>query len=279
MLAACGPRVRPTGPGDEPLTTSTAASSGMRTGGGPPVAIGEMCPDRAAGRPGVSVVLLGRGLSWSDDRDEIDDVVTRGQTPRFTVLGYGGKKAGVFTVAGSAEAGTAIPIASGAYAGSPPCAADEATREECEAVQKGCGLAIGEIGRLIEDTLAVSTGGVCFADGRLVVDLDGDGTAESFAAAEFLDAVRAPVDEVVGTAGLMPSGCAPRFAIANVVPGTQPKHWRGLDVVGVADLDGDQRSELVMQYRYGEKRTWAVYSASQMSTRIELVAEVEPWGQ
>jgi hypothetical protein len=36
--------------------------------------------------------------------------------------------------------------------------------------------------------------------------------------------------------------------------------------------------EIVMQYRYADVRTLAIYSAPTQATRLEMVAEVEPWG-
>jgi hypothetical protein len=50
-----------------------------------------------------------------------------------------------------------------------------------------------------------------------------------------------------------------------------------VDLVGVLDLDGDGRLEIVLQYRYGEKRTWAIYGAPDTPMRLELLAEGEPW--
>jgi hypothetical protein len=278
LAAACGPRVRPAGPGDEPSGgTHGPLRADSHRGGGPPIALGEMCPDRAAGRPGVSVVLLGRGLSWSDDPDEITDVVTRGETPRFAVLSWSGKRAGVFTVAGAADGEGALPIAVGGYAGAAACE-DEATRAECETTIKACAMALGGVGTDADDLPEITMGGACAIDGRLVLDVDGDGNDEQFNAADFLDPLRAPTEEVVGTPAERRE-CARRFAMANVLPSTQPKHFRGMDLLGVADLDGDARHELILQVRYNDKRTWVVYSPSQVATRLELIAEVEPWGE
>lgn len=274
LCVACGPRVRPQGPDEQPTAGAPTRHVGAAPSRaeGPPIAFGQMCPDRAAGRAAVSVVLLGRGLSWSTDLAELEEVVASGQIGRFAVHGWDGKRAGVFTVAGATDLGTAAPIAAGGYAGAAVCG-DVA---ECTEATKGCGLAVGGVGREGEDVDA-KVGTACVDGGRLHVDLDGDGSMESFAVSDFLDPVKAPMDEVVG-ASASPPQCTPKFAAANLNPTLTGKGWRGLDLVGVIDLDGDGRFELVLQLRYAEKRTWAIYSATQIATRVELVAEVEPWG-
>jgi hypothetical protein len=118
----------------------------------------------------------------------------------------------------------------------------------------------------------VATGTACTDGGRLLVDIDGDGTPEVFA----LDAFTAHggkdlADEVVGSAGKKPAAetCVNRFARGNMA--------HGLDLIGVADLDGDGRRELIVQLRDGDRRTWGIYSASQSAIRLELVAAVRPW--
>jgi hypothetical protein len=45
----------------------------------------------------------------------------------------------------------------------------------------------------------------------------------------------------------------------------------------VVDLDGDGRREIVMVYQYATRRTWAIYSATATSSRLDLVGEAEPW--
>jgi hypothetical protein len=230
-----------------------------------------MCPERAAGRAAVSVILLGRGLSWSHQPEELDDVVARGDVTDFGVYAWTGKRAGVFTVAGATDLGTATPVAAGGYAGAAVC-----ETPECTESVKGCGLAVGGLGRDGEG-LEVKVGAACVDGGRLHVDLDGDGQMEAFAVSDFLDQLKAPVEEVGGTPTGAPA-CTPVFAQTNLNPTLSGKGWRALDLLGVIDLDGDGRFEMILQLRYAEKRTWAIYSATQIATRIELVAEVEPWG-
>jgi hypothetical protein len=48
-----------------------------------------------------------------------------------------------------------------------------------------------------------------------------------------------------------------------------------LDLLGVIDLDGDGRKELVIALRFPTVRTVVVYSASQSSQRLELVGEAQ----
>jgi hypothetical protein len=244
-------------------------------GGGPPVALGEMCPDRADGRPAVSVLLLGRGLSWSDDDEEIEEAVTSGQLSRFGVLGWTGKRAGIFTGAGATSIAGAELVAIGGYAGAAVCG-DEAPSTVCKTALGGCGVAVAGIGVDGEDPPSPAVGGACMTGDKLIVDVDADGINESFTPADFLDLMKVPQEEVVGTAD-DGSKCEKSFALPNILVGTT-KAFRGVDLLAVLDLDSDGRMELVMQLRYGEKRTWAVYAASQVSTRLELIAEVVPWG-
>lgn len=274
--AACGPKVRPEGPGGEPSATPEVRAPT----GGPPrrnVAIGQLCPERAAGRPAVSV-LAARRLSWTVDEGELEPLVARGVLREFTVLSWQGRRAGVFGAIGPVDLGTAAPVATGGYAGAAPCegAADEL---ECAEVLGGCYLAVAEFSEAEgSDAPDLETGGGCVEDGRLVVDLDGDGQRESFEAAAFVDGMRAPAEELEG-APAASAACEPRFAARGLVTGNDPKLFLGLDLIGVADLDGDGRHELVLQYRYADHRTWAIYVAERSALALELAVEVQPWAR
>jgi hypothetical protein len=48
-------------------------------------------------------------------------------------------------------------------------------------------------------------------------------------------------------------------------------------LLGVVDVDGDGRFELVLVYHYEDRRTIAVYSAVSSPVRLELVGEAIPW--
>ena len=272
---ACGPAVSPKGPGKEPASTPVVTP----VAGGPPsgireVVLGEMCADRAAGRPAVAAVLVRRSLGWSGNQEELENLLARGTLQTFTVLSYLGRRAGVFTVAGPVEGQDTVAV--GGYAGKPVCDGAPAT---CQQATSGCGLAVAEVSPPGDgDPPKIEAAGACVQANKLWVDLDGHGVV-GFPLSAFLDPLRAPAEEVIGDPPPARPPCAPnRFASKGLVPAGDPKAWRGLDLLGVADLDGDGRREVILQYLYGEgKRTWAVYSAGQLLTRLTLAAEGVPW--
>ena len=296
MGLACRPRVEPEGPGVRPAPAAAAPSEAAPRSVRPPVremVVGELCPAGAAGRPGVMPLFV-RGLSWSDATEDAAAAVARRMARQFSVLAWDGRRAGIFSVAGGADVGLDRQAAAGAYAGVSPCARPrESGAEEpaldaaCVAAQAHCGLALAVLeprsgaGALpfAEDPepVTVAAGGACVADDKLIVDLDQDGEPEAFPVAQFVDPVRAPAGEV----SAVPRGgsdCATSaFAIRHVVPPGNPKHWLGLDLLGVVDIDGDGRRELVVSYHYPARRTWAIYSPLATAGRLDLVGEAEPW--
>jgi hypothetical protein len=295
LVLACGPAVRPDGPADEPAPPP-APPTKPRTGSvgpGRPVLVGEMCPEAAAGRPGIAPLFL-RGVGWEDEPAGVSDPIERGTVGEFAVLGFDGKRAGVFDVLGAADAGLPQDVASGTYMGSSACTTDagvgQPRREDpaCSASVRGCGLAVADVGRGGEPPPVVVAGGACVAGDVLIVDIDDDGRREAFPLAAFLDGVRAPAEEVVA-ASLAPASatCAPRFAVYGLVlaPGVDagtadsrdPKYQVKVDVLGVADLDGDGRRELALALRYPESRTIVLYSAVSTAARLERVAESVSW--
>jgi hypothetical protein len=94
--------------------------------------------------------------------------------------------------------------------------------------------------------------------------------------AQFLDPVREPADEVSSVARGS-QACDPAFGVRHALPPGDPKHWGGLDVVGVVDLDDDGRFEVIAAYHYADRRTWAIYSALDTAARLDLVGEALPW--
>lgn len=258
------------------------------------ILIGEMCPRGADGRAAVMPLFL-RSTTWSIDGDDVSLPIERRTARNFSVLSWAGHRAGVFSIAGAADIGLDRRAAIGAYAGDSPCVvpttaerADAADGERhldtvCVRAQAGCGLAIAAVEtsamRPYEedpDPLEVPVAGACLAGDKLLVDIDGDGIREAYAAASFLDPVRAPAEEVlaVNASGLQ---CTPTFARRQVLRGRNPKHFRGLDLVGVLDIDDDGRSEIIVAYHYSERRTWAVYTAASTVARLDLVGEAIPW--
>jgi len=287
-LAACGPRVKPAMlEPDEPQPAVKPRAAPLSPGRG--VLIGEMCPEGAAGRPAVAPLLM-RGVGWTADAENVGATLDR-SVHAFAVLGFDGKRAGVFEVLGSADAGLPEDVAIGGYVGRGPCVpyTDEGgapADAACVKATKGCGLAVAAIDTTRSadsDVPDLRAGGACVSGDALVVDVDGDGAPESFSIAGFLDPVRAPADEVVAAPVVGPS-CTPRFAIHGHVikPSPEdgpddPRYHVTIDVLGVVDLDADGRHELVLAYRYPEGRTFAVYSALRQSGRLELVGEAVPW--
>jgi len=289
--ASCRPKAAPTGPGVKPDEQAS-----MPTKSPPPatrplreVLLGEMCPSGAAGRPAVMPVFL-RRLRWETGDDDVARPLARRSARQFMVYRWDGSRAGLFSVAGTADVGLEREVAIGAYAGDSPCATgvSEVKSDDpmCVAAQGNCGVAVAilepsgglEARPFEEDPEPVSlpTGKACTADGKLIVDIDGDGAAEAFPVNAFLNPVRAPAEEVTA----VPRGsatCKPRFANRNVIPPGDPRHWRGLDVLAVIDLDGDGRFELLTVYHYSDRRTWAVYSATATPARLDLEGESVPW--
>jgi hypothetical protein len=291
-LAACGPRIKPEVAPEKPSDTiSDAPDAPSRRGASPQqeILIGEMCPSAVSGRPGVMPVVM-RRLSWEDDRDELAEVLERSMAKQFSVLGWDGRRVGVFSVIGAATAPSGRVFAAGSYAGGSACevraAGGTKPVPDCEKTLLSCGLAIaplrpaGGLGAAPfeedPDPASFEPSGVCVDDGKLLVDLDGDGKVEAFSVDAFVDPFRAPANEVTAISRGK-SKCTPSFAARSVVPPGDPRDWRGLDVIGTLDLDGDGRAEIIAVYNYQARRTWAVYSARSSGGRLDLVGEGVPW--
>jgi len=299
LHSGCGGGAR-TLPAEKPLTAGPAAKAGQVSGGKggaaakpgaskPAVAsrpavrqalVGEMCPDRGAGRPALAL-LIARQVGWSADPEELDALAARVGARPFSVLSARGARAGVFQAVGPVDLGTESPVLTGGYAGKSPCEdADAARASACGEAQLQCGLAVASLAVDGADVPPkLRTGGACVEGDKILrVDLDGDGLAEAFAVAGFLDELRAPAAEVdAAVASAAKATCTASFSLPLLVRGRDAKAFRALDLVGVVDLDDDGRLELVMQYRYASVRTWAIYTADQTVRRLALVAEVAPW--
>lgn len=287
LVMSCGPAVRPTGPAEEPGGVVREAPRPPATGGGRQIVVGEMCPQGAAGRPAIAPLVM-RTVSWIDEADEMTSIVERGSVPRFSVLGFDGARAGVFDTIGVADVGLPQSVAAGAYVGALPCTADNGSGQRieqpaCKAALAGCGLAIAEISRPdfdLPDTPAFATGGACLTGDSLAVDIDGDGVSEVFPLSSLLDGGRSPTTEW-SASPTVGAGCSPTFQLydARLVlppePGmpVDPKWTVHLDVLGVLDLDGDARNELVLSLRFPTVRTVVVYTSSGSAQRLELAGE------
>jgi hypothetical protein len=247
--------------------------------------IGEMCPAAAGDRPAV-IPVFARRLEWVSAVADVTGLLERNAVRQFSVYGWSGARVGLFSVAGIARVGHDRSAAIGSYAGASPCQIGEEENATCVEAQAGCGLAVAVVDHAggfgarpfgeDPDPLTLRTGRACVAGDDLRVDIDGDGTPEAFPVAQFLDPVREPADEVSAVARDTRS-CEPAFGVRHALGPGDPKHWRGMDVVGIVDLDGDGRFEVIAAYHYADRRTWAIYSALDTAGRLELVGEAVPW--
>ncbi len=287
VIAQAGcPALRPPAPPPEPGPVGKLAPRRGPVTSGRQVMVGEMCPQGAGGRPAV-VPLMMRTMQWTDSPAEISEVVERGSVPRWIVFGTDGKSAGAFETLGVTDIGMPQQVAAGTYVGASPCTADagggQRTEETaCVGATEGCGLAVGELTRADDppSTPVLATAGACLSGDAIALDIDGDGAIESFPLASLLDSVRGPAQEwsAAPTAG---AACKPTFKLFNIKlvrppePGkpVDPKSLVVLDVLGVVDLDGDARKELVIALRFPTVRTVVVYAASGSAQRLELAAE------
>jgi hypothetical protein len=286
-LFACGPTFRPPEPPPEPtpIAKIERRAPAGHGGNGHDVMVGEMCPKGAGGRPGLAPLIM-RTVSWSDNAQEVGDVIERGGAPRFEVFGVDGKPAGVFDTMGLAETNPQ-PIASGTYVGGTPCSTDAGKGQPrpdspaCAITFAACGLAVAELQRAddLPDTPRLATGGACMSGDQLMVDIDGDGIPESFPIAQVLDGIRGPATEWSAgpTSG---AACEPSFQVYNVR--IDPETYKGkvdpkavvmLDVMGVVDLDGDGKKELVLALRFPTVRSIVVYGTTGIPQRLELLGE------
>jgi len=288
-LGGCGPTVRPDMPfPEEGVVRRERPATPDRPGR--QVVVGELCPQGAAGRPAVAPLLI-RTTQWIDTVAEVTGTVERGSAPRFAAYGVDGKVAGVFETAGLADITLGQSVAAGSYAGGPPCSSDagQAPRTEdpaCTRATHGCGLAVAEITRPDDppSTPKYATGGACVsADAKaLAVDIDGDGVVEWFPLSGILDGIRGPAQEWSANE-IARAACKPAFVqydvklLPEAEPGKPPdaRAVVMLDLLGVIDLDGDGRKELVIALRFPTVRTIVVYSATSSPQRLELVGEAQ----
>jgi hypothetical protein len=289
-IAACGPHVHPDEPDHPPPPPRAVTPKHPGTPPGKGVLVGEMCPQGAAGNPGVDPLVM-RGVDWTADADDVADAVDR-SAHAFAIAGTDGTRAGVFQVLGTADLGNGGDVAVGSYTGRPPCQpasrdGDAKPDPACVAATGGCGIAVASIDPASADEGApdLELGTVCAAGDSLLVDIDGDGATESFPIATFIDGVRAPSEEV-DAAPVVGAACNDTHALygLTIVPesdGTKSpddaKYQVALDVLAATDLDGDGKKELVVQLRYSDNRTIAIYSPEQIAGRLELVGEAVPW--
>lgn len=293
LLGSCGPTVRPDVPfPEEAVERRERAPALVTRKQGRQIVVGELCPQVAGGRPAVAPLVM-RTTQWIDATNEVTGAVERGATPRFAVFGIDGKPAGIFETVGLADITLGHSVAAGTYAGASPCSADAGTGKRsddarCARATGGCGLAVAELARIDDppSTPAYQIGGACISGDALAVDVDGDGAVEWFPLAGVLDGIRSPAQEwsahQSANQGARPS-CAPAFVAYDVKLAAEPERGKPpnpkatvtLDLLGVIDLDGDGRSELVLALRFPTVRTVVVYSAPSSPRRLELAGEAQ----
>lgn len=292
VLVACAPTLKPA---EEPPEAAPGVVNKLSAApSGHEVMVGELCPQGAAGRPAVAPLLV-HSVGWSANPTDLGEVLERGGVPRFVVYGVDGKLAGAFDTMGVVDVGLPQEVATGAYAGAPPCSYPLAAKAQndpgtiktradepkCIAATNGCGLAVGPLTR--GDSPEVpnyQTGGACVSGDQLAVDIDGDGRVESFPLAGVLDSIRGPASEWTA-APTATASCTPTFQLYDIklaapATGKKPSDPRAtvtMDVLGVVDLDGDGRREVVLALRFPTTRSIVVYSASQNAQRLELAGE------
>ncbi|NVB83866.1 MAG: hypothetical protein HOV81_36160 [Kofleriaceae bacterium] len=291
-LAACGPTVKPPSPPAEPEPVSQGTTQLKVAPAARRVVVGEMCPQGAGGRPAVAPLVM-RAVDWNDTVTEVAATVERGSVPRFVVMGTDGRVAGTFETLGMVEVGIAQSVATGTYVGASPCTYSTSagpkpgaldTRAEdpkCGPATRGCGIAVGELVNPGDppSTATYETGGACLSGTELAVDIDGDGKIESFPLAGALDGTRAPAQEWTASPTAT-AACQPSYQLYGLELKPEPRPGKpadkGLvtvDVLGVIDLDGDGRREIVLSMKFPTVRSIVVYTATEQAQRLELAGE------
>ena len=247
--------------------------------------VGELCPAVADGRPGIAPLII-HSVDWSDKPSAVTELVSHGVVSHFTVLAYNGARVGSFDVLGMAD-GATQSIAAGTYVGSSPCTRADSVGGEriedaaCKQHAHDCGLALGAVdARSDEVEFKFAGGGACVSGDALLVDIDGDGVAEQFPLREFLDSNHVAAEEVVAVVKTA-AACEPSYTVYGASATPLPERGMAtdakdipvaIDVMGVIDLDGDNRREVVLSLRYGGRRSVAIYSANETTARLDRVA-------
>jgi hypothetical protein len=97
-----------------------------------------------------------------------------------------------------------------------------------------------------------------------------------------LDGIRSPAKEW-SAAPVIGAKCTPVFTLYDLKinpqleagKGSAAQHTVGVDVLGVVDLDGDARNEIVLALKFPTVRTIVIYSATASPQRLELVGEAQ----
>ncbi len=230
--------------------------------------VGEFCVHESLPQPQLFPLFARDDRGWTDEISAVrDPVATLAQ--RFNVLGFDGERRGEMVT----EPG--VPPASGqgfsgAYHGAGDLGPCNYVRPDGRRVllaacgdAGGCGIAVALADQPKPPSILPAS--VCVTNGVLTGDLDGDGAPEAFSFEALRGNASAEGHPLEG------AQCAnPRFAWYR-----QRVGGALFDVLGVADLDGDGRVELmVAYYSKGGPRTVVLYSlAAPPALRLDRVAE------
>jgi len=265
LVVSCAPAPRPAA--IESMTLHPAPP--QPSAAGPRHLVGETCVGAQLSRPHVFPLFAGGDVAWTADESVTRTPLIEGPQ-RFTVLGFDGKSHGQISTSadGVASAARGFVGTSNFIGGGGPCAyprpdGSRVASLGCGAAG-GCGISVAIMGAPAPPSVTV--GHVCRVDGSVVGDFDGDGATEAFP----LEAFRRPGDvDGVPYAGGM---CAqPHFAWYRL-----PVDADVVDFLGVVDLDGDSRLEVLVAYTpAGGPRTVTLYTpASGPARRLDRRASV-----
>lgn len=232
------------------------------------------CPNSAAGRPGLEM-LMAKEVGWITAERDLQSAVASRRIKRVTVLAWSGHRAGWFSVAGAGRS-NGVDLAIGSYQGALPCEPatkpdDGSTSEDptCLRETAGCAIAIGAMepaggfqASPYEEDPEVSlypSAAACEAADELVIDMDGDGVGEHFSIAQLIGGAEAPVELPYLAASTV--RCTESFADA--------LDATGMTRIAVLDVDGDTRPEVLYRRNTSE---FLLYGAPNNPARLELLA-------
>ncbi len=270
MLVGCG---QPPGGPRKTATLGSRAKPPPPPAKDPDVLLGWMCPTAAAGRPGVVPIAHYAGR-WSVDPSRSRRLIAGKSARQFSVLGWLGKRSGLFSVAGAATSG-GKSLAVGSYAGSPPCHDEQGENiSACITATGGCAIAVARLepsgglkARPFEedpDPHDIRARRLCLDAKEVQLDVDGDGRAERFPRSSFFVGSELP-SELVATSSAKTS-CDVPLAVAQLQP--------SLYIVGSADFDDDGRSDFLLLHRGKSETVLALYRSTQTPLRLERAFKV-----
>lgn len=239
--------------------------------------IGDLCLNRSLSRMNLFPRFRVSGDRWSAEAGVVRAPLLAA-SHKFTALGLDGSTVAVFLTETDPSMGEMSGFV-GEYRGSSGgCSAGDAEQKvgdwACIAAG-GCGLAVSRVGEPVSPRwkMDISTAFSCVENGVLVLDINGDGVDEAFDLAAFaeqsgLEAESAETAAVVRGRLHGRSECEREFIWYQLKRGPS----RAVDVLGVVDLNGDGRHELVIAVRGSGSRSIAVYQARDDGLRLDRVA-------